>query len=165
MKIYLMNMSMINRVFLIFISFCLPLLSFADESNLPRFVSTKSDHVNARKGPGISYPIEWVYVKVHEPLKVVQEFEEWRRVSDIEGVSGWVHSSVISKKRYVIIQCEGICNLYKSQKEETTIVAKLENGLRCSFEKNYGSWTKIKCKNYKGYIRSGYLWGLFDSEK
>ena len=30
---------------------------------LPRFASLRSNHINARSGPGARYPIEWVYMQ------------------------------------------------------------------------------------------------------
>lgn len=42
---------------------------------LPRFVSLRSNHINARSGPGARYPIEWVYMQKNAPVEIVAEFE------------------------------------------------------------------------------------------
>lgn len=158
-------MAMIRNISSFILLIFFPIFCFSKNiSHIPRFVSTKSDHVNARKGPGTSYPIEWVYVKIHEPLKVIQEFEEWRKVEDIDGISGWVHSSVISKRRYVTVTCDKICSLFKRKNENSSVKAEVEEGLRCHLEKTYGKWSKIKCQNYVGYLESSKLWGLLPGE-
>ncbi len=69
---------------------------------VPRFVSIKFNEVNARTGPNKDCPIEWVFIKKGEPVEVVAEYDQWRKIRDIKGEGGWVHSSVISGNRLVI---------------------------------------------------------------
>ena len=57
---------------------------------LPRFASLKTDEVNLRSGPGLRYPIEWVYKRRDLPVEIQREFEVWRLVADSDGVKGWV---------------------------------------------------------------------------
>ena len=56
-----------------------------DENALPRFVSLRSSPVNARSGPGVKYPIEWVYLQKSAPVEIIAEFEDWRRIKDWQG--------------------------------------------------------------------------------
>ncbi len=70
---------------------------------LPRFVSIAVAKANMRKGPGRRYPIDWVLVRRHLPVEVIEEFENWRKVRDRSGQAGWVHKAMISGKRSAII--------------------------------------------------------------
>jgi SH3-like domain-containing protein len=70
---------------------------------LPRFVSLRSDEVNLRTGPGTNYPVEWVYVRRGLPVEIIAEFDNWRKVRDIEGTVGWIHKSLLSGKRMAVI--------------------------------------------------------------
>ena len=45
---------------------------------LPRFVSLRSEEVNLRAGPGVRYPVEWVFRRRTLPVEVLAEFEQWR---------------------------------------------------------------------------------------
>ena len=56
---------------------------------LPRFVSLRTDEVNLRTGPGMQYPIEWLYKRRGLPVEVEREFDVWRLVVDPDGVKGW----------------------------------------------------------------------------
>jgi SH3-like domain-containing protein len=38
---------------------------------LPRFVSIRSEEVNMRTGPGVRYPVDWVYHRKSMPVEVV----------------------------------------------------------------------------------------------
>ena len=40
---------------------------------LPRFVSLRASEVNLRAGPGIRYPIQWVYQRRNMPVEVIEE--------------------------------------------------------------------------------------------
>src|SRR5690606_41387164 len=66
---------------------------------IPRFVSLRANEVNLRAGPGMQYPIEWVYRRPDLPVEVIDEFDNWRKLRDWEGTEGWVHSSMIQAKR------------------------------------------------------------------
>jgi len=41
---------------------------------LPRFVSLRAAEVNLRTGPGVRYPIDWVYHRRGLPVEVIDEF-------------------------------------------------------------------------------------------
>src|SRR5690606_37820396 len=69
---------------------------------LPRFASLKSGRVNLRIGPGLKYPVEWLYLKSGVPMEIIQEYDNWRRVRDSEGAEGWVNQSLLSGRRTAI---------------------------------------------------------------
>ncbi|HKH69397.1 MAG TPA: SH3 domain-containing protein, partial [Reyranella sp.] len=62
---------------------------------IPRFASLRSDEVNVRTGPGPRYPIDWVFKRKAMPVEIVAEFENWRKIRDWQGASGWVHQSLL----------------------------------------------------------------------
>ena len=75
-------------VFSIFLSgpiFFLPKSSMADlgrETGLevPRFVSLSSNKTNVRAGPGSRYPIKWIFQRQNLPVKIIAEFDTWRKI-------------------------------------------------------------------------------------
>jgi SH3-like domain-containing protein len=149
----------------IFVIFLLASNVFASgKLPLPRFVMTKSNEVNARTGPGVRYPTDWIFIKKGEPLEVVAEFDQWRYVRDIKGDVGWIHSSVLSGKRAVVITGEKIQNLQRSADIDSRVVAKLTPGLRCQLNKCKDGWCKLKCEGYVGWIKREYLWGIRQGE-
>ena len=70
---------------------------------LPRFASLKTDEVNLRSGPGVRYPIDWVYKRRDLPVQIQREFEAWRLVSDPDGVKGWVHQATLTGRRTFVV--------------------------------------------------------------
>ena len=70
---------------------------------LPRFASLRSDEVNVRTGPGTRYPVDWVFKRKTMPVEIVAEYENWRKIRDWQGASGWVHQSLLTGKRTFIV--------------------------------------------------------------
>ncbi len=140
-------------------------ISFAQQDKIIRFVSTRSNEVNARNGPGVNYPVVYVYTKKSEPLAVVQEFNEWRKVKDFSGSESWIHSSLLSTKRYAVVSLEGIHEIYRFATKKSRIVAKIEKNTRCKIEKITEIFCQISVDGYKGWIEKKLLWGIFVGEK
>ncbi|MES2215530.1 MAG: SH3 domain-containing protein [Pseudomonadota bacterium] len=136
----------------------------ANKPNLPRFAITKSNEVNARTGPGVRYPTEWIFIKKGEPLEITAEFEQWRYVRDITGDVGWVHSSVLSGKRSVVILGTQPQNLHYTQDQTSRVVATLEPNLRCQLKSCKINACKLKCSSYVGWVPHKYLWGVKQGE-
>ena len=74
--------------------------SFAKESI--NFLTLKNNEVNLRQGPSFEYPIKLIYKKKYLPVIIIDKSETWRKISDIENNSGWIHISQLSKKKSAI---------------------------------------------------------------
>ena len=132
---------------------------------LPRFASIKSSKANARKGPNKECDIEWVFIKKGEPVEIINEYEQWREIKDITGLCGWVHISVLSGKRSVIIIGNEPVLLKKYYLSDSTIIAKLIPELRCELQKCNADYCKIKCNNLTGWIEKKFIWGVYKDEE
>ena len=67
--------------------------------DLPRYVSLKSNDSNVRVGPSKNYPITLKYIINDYPLKIVEEYDDWRKIVDFENNLGWIHKSLIKGER------------------------------------------------------------------
>ena len=131
---------------------------------IPRYVSLKSNDANIRVGPSKNYPIEIKYIKKNYPLKVLEEYEEWRKVEDFKKNIGWIHKSLISGTRTGII----LSNDNKSIKLFNTLGGNVigEIGKRniVFLEKCKIDWCLVSSGNYKGWIDKKYIWGVEEKE-
>ena len=55
---------------------------------LPRFVSLRAGEVNLRTGPGVQYPVDWVYLRQNLPMEIIAEYGTWRKVRDWQDTQG-----------------------------------------------------------------------------
>jgi SH3-like domain-containing protein len=161
---------LLNTVFIIGV---IIFTNFAQAENLlPRFVSLKADEVNARTGPNAKYPIRWVYIKKNEPVEIIAEFEQWRKIKDFQGDEGWVHQNLISGKRYVVIKANQNVNGLKSF-DDKKIVFIAAPKVRAQLLKCRTQWCEIKVteklgeklKNYSAWVEKSKLWGVYDKEE
>lgn len=132
---------------------------------IPRFVSLRSDKVFMRTGPALRYPIKWIYVRAGMPIEVVQEFDTWRKVRDIKGDEGWIHQSLLSGKRNVIVQAEGGLTLLRDNEIGAKLVARLENNVQAEVESCEGSWCEIAAGGFSGWTQRNLLYGVYQSEE
>ena len=125
------------------------------------FASIKVNEANVRTGPSIKYPIRWQYIKENWPLKVTDEFANWRKFKDIDGQAGWIHVSLISKKRFVIFDQENTNLIFKKPSSEAKVVLKAQKNVSARLiECNENKWCLIKLNKIKGWVKSSSLWGV-----
>lgn len=154
------------KVLVILITIILSTAINADNKKLsaPRFVSIKSNEVNARSGPTTKSAIEWVFVKKGEPVEITAEYEQWRQVRDISGEGGWIHSSVLSGKRSVVIIGDTEVELTKYADRKSRVIAKLMPKVRCGLKKCKEQFCQIICKDYTGWVSKKVIWGVYNDE-
>jgi len=130
---------------------------------LPRFVSIKGSEANARRGPGMDHKIDWVFVRRNLPVRVVAEYEHWRRVEDIEGVGGWVHYALLSGQRTAIVS-PGTLPMRYSASTTDHAMAKLAPGVIAVIETCDGLWCRIMVDERTGWVLQEGLWGVAKGE-
>lgn len=141
------------------------MLSFFALAENQIFMSIKSSEVNARKGPGVNYPILYNYEYKWLPVKILASYDNWRKIKDLEGDESWIHLSFLSKKRTVILSSKTPVYLYKSNSSSSIIVAKIMPKVVMSLKSCNKSWCKVTAKNVTGYIMASNIWGLNKDEK
>lgn len=130
---------------------------------LPRFVSLRSDEVNVRTGPGLRYPIEWVFQRAALPVEVVSEFEAWRKIRDHEGNEGWIHRALLTAQRNVLVT-DDIRMMRRKPDLDARPVARLEPGVIARLEGCESGWCEIAVAGYEGWIDAGSIWGVYPNE-
>lgn len=131
---------------------------------IPRFVTLRAGEVNARIGPGRSYPVEWIFSRKEMPVEITAEFDTWRRIRDWEGSQGWVHQSMLSGKRGVVVMGQ-TRTLRKEPMESATVVAYAKPGVIGKLAKCKGDWCEVDLKGHKGWLTRADVWGVYAEEK
>jgi len=132
---------------------------------LPRFVSLRASKVNMRSGPGVQYPVEWVYQREHLPMEIIAEYGTWRKVRDWQGTQGWVHQSMLAGKRTFIVT-DAVRTIRSRTDRQSQAVARIEPGvigrvLGCPSE---SGWCKVEAAGREGWLRRNEFWGVYRHE-
>lgn len=137
---------------------------------LPRFVSLKSAKVNSRIGPGVTYGVDWLYLKAGLPMEIIQEFDNWRRVRDSDGAEGWINQSLLSGKRTAIAAPwqkgkKSQINLLEQPASKAATVAIVEPGVIGQIESCNGDWCEMTFDGHTGWIAQSLIWGAYPGEQ
>ena len=119
---------------------------------IPRYVSLKSDDANIRVGPSKNYPIEIKYIKKNYPLKVLEEYEEWRKVEDFNKNIGWIHKSLISGIRTGIVLSNYNKNIKLLNTLDGNVIGEIGYGNIVFLEKCKIDWCLVSLGDFEGWI-------------
>lgn len=132
---------------------------------LPRFVSLRADKAKLRTGPGVQYPEEWIYLRKELPLEIIAEHHTWRKVQDWQGTQGWMHQSLLSGQRTLIVT-GATRSLRQKSDSESRAIARVEVGVTgrihgCS---EGTGWCRVEIDGFKGWLRRVEFWGVYPDE-
>jgi SH3-like domain-containing protein len=130
---------------------------------IPRFVSLKADEGNARRGPSLSHRIDWVFKRRNMPLRVTAEHGHWRRVQDRDGQGGWVHYSLLSGARHVIVE-QDLAPMRVKPLNDAPVNAYAEAGVVARLGSCDLDWCRITANGSGGWVRKSTLWGVAPEE-
>lgn len=154
-----------KRLYLLFALLAAPAQA-ANTSGLPipRYVSLKADEANVRTGPGSRYPIQWVYRKQGMPVEIVEEYDLWRKIRDVEGATGWVHKTMLDGKRSVMIRAKEAQLVRIDPDPKSRPLLKVEPMVLARPVECQPDWCRIQVSGRKGWIEKKYLWGVYPKE-
>ena len=139
-------------IFFILIFFCTTALS-----NENYYLMLKNSKVNVRMGPGLDYPVKFIYKKKYLPVKVIDKKENFRKIIDHKKNSGWIHISQLKKVNSVIVLSNRI--LFKKPSFNSRPIANIDSGRLLVLKKCKKDWCEVMSQNYKGWINIDDVWG------
>ena len=112
-----------------------------------------------RRGPSLSHRIDWVFKRRNMPLEVTGEHGHWRRVLDRDGQGGWVHYSLLSGARHVIVEND-LTPLRVKPSAEAEVNAYAEAGVVARLGDCSPDWCRISVDGKRGWVQKITLWGV-----
>ena len=143
---------------------------------LPRFVTTRSTPINVRVGPGLRYDISWVYKVAGTPVEIIQEFDVWRKIRDIDGAEGWIHQTMLSGNRAGYVQPDGDAErvaLRTAAAPDAGVSAWIGPGFPVRLQSCEDDWCYItavdhppggQSRSFSGYLPAADIWGVYRGE-
>lgn len=130
---------------------------------LPRFVSMKAFEGYARRGPSSTHRIDWVFKRRHMPLQIVAEYGHWRRVVDQEGAGGWMHYSLLSGNRTVLVAAPEAV-LRRRPSRDAPVTARLQQGVVAWLGHCAMDWCEVEVNGAEGWSATAAFWGVVPGE-
>jgi SH3-like domain-containing protein len=126
---------------------------------MPRYVSLKGAEGNARRGPGLTHRVDWVFTTKGTPLRVTAEYENWRRVEDFEGFGGWVHFALLSGARYVLVT-QDMASFHRIPDPIAPVAFQAERGVLARLLECRIDWCRVNADGQRGWAPKAALWGV-----
>jgi len=140
-------------IFILFFS----LFLFFDLYAKDEFLSLKYSKVNVRYGPGLDYPIKYIYKKKNLPVKIIDKKENFRKIIDLKKNSGWIHWTQLKKSKSLITLKDKI--LFKKPSLFSEPILRLQKGRLLIVKKCKKEWCKVESESYLGWIKTNNIWG------
>lgn len=156
-------------IMILILSSTLEKFVYANDLPMPRFASIKSAKMNSRTGPGFDYPVIWHYWRKNMPVEIIEEYDQWRKIKDIDNDVSWVYQSLLSGNRSAIIK-EGddddirFLPILTSPTKNSHVISQAEQGAIVKIKKCDGDWCYVNVGKVAGYMKENKLWGLYDKE-
>jgi SH3-like domain-containing protein len=129
-----------------------------------RYASLSRDQVFLREGPSYSHRILWIYKRKGLPVGILAEYDTWRRVRDIQGAVGWMHSSMLSDVRTVEVSGKSKAPVHETSNPTSAIVAIAEPRVIAKLRSCLATVCKIETAGLKGWVEKSRIWGVKPGE-
>jgi SH3-like domain-containing protein len=154
---------MIRRAPLVLSALSLAVPAAAQDRALPYWASIASGQAMMRTGPERTYPGIWLYQRRDLPVKVLQVLGDWRRVREQDGTTGWMLSTLLSKRRTGIVTGE-VRTVRQEPSSGARMLWRVEPGAVGRLGGCDGQWCRISFGERTGYLEQSALWGTDPGE-
>ena len=126
----------------------------------PYWASIASGQAMMRTGPGQNFPATWLYQRADLPIKVVEVYQNWRKIQDPDGTIGWMMVSLLSDQRTGIVRGDEPQPLHEEADARSPVRFRAEPGVVGRISRCGEGWCRFDVRGRNGYIRSDRIWGL-----
>ena len=126
---------------------------------IPRYVSMKASSGRVRVGPSRSYRVLQKFVVRGVPLQIIGEYDQWRRVRAWDETGGWMHKSLLTGIRTVIVMHDQ-SPMRRRPNSDSRIKAIAEKGVIGQLGNCDPDWCRVDVGDRSGWIMKSCLWGI-----
>ncbi|HLL31455.1 MAG TPA: SH3 domain-containing protein [Allosphingosinicella sp.] len=131
-----------------------------NERATPYWASISAGKAMMRTGPGTNYPATWLYVRSDLPIRVVETYPNWRKVSDPDGTTGWMLQRLLSDRRTALVTGDEPRPMHQDPKQDSKVRYLAQPGVVGRLSNCAGGWCRLEVGGREGYIRTEHFWGL-----
>lgn len=135
-----------------------------NERATPYWASISAGKAMMRTGPGQNYPATWLYVRADLPIRVVETYPNWRKISDRDGTTGWMLQRLLSDRRTALVTGDSARPLHRDPAEDSGVRYLAQPGVVGRLSKCADGWCLLEVGGRQGYIRQDHIWGLEPGE-
>ncbi len=126
----------------------------------PLYMSLSRDKVFLREGPTYQHKVLWIYTRKDLPVQIIAKYDVWRRVKDSEGTVGWVHATMVSARRTVLVIAKHPAAIRADADPDSKIEALAQPGVVAKLEACEADACEISAAGTDGWIEKKDIWGV-----
>jgi SH3-like domain-containing protein len=130
----------------------------------PYWASISSGRAMMRVGPGQNYRGIWLYVRPDLPVRVVDVYQNWRKIEDPDGTAGWMLVTLLSDTRTAIVRGNSPRPMHEAPDGRTQVRYRASPGVVGRISRCNAGWCRLDVGGRSGFIRTDHLWGLGRNE-
>ena len=130
----------------------------------PYWASISAGRAMMRTGPGKNFPATWLYVRADLPIQVVEIYQNWRKIRDPDGTTGWMMVQLLSDQRTALVRGNEPVPLHEEEDAASPVRFRAAPGVVGRISNCSEGWCFFDVRGRNGYIRSDQLWGLTRGE-
>lgn len=143
---------------------CVPLqTAVAQDRETPYWASISAGQARMRTGPGRNFPINWLYRREGLPVRVVEIYENWRKVEDPDGAQGWMLVNLLSSDRTAMVVGD-IRPMREAANPTARIRFRAEPGVVGRIRNCRRGWCEFDVRGRIGYVEAAHLYGVDEGE-
>lgn len=129
----------------------------------PYYVSITAGKARMRTGPGRNYPASWLYQRADLPAKVVDVYNDWRKIEDPDGTQGWMQANLLSRTRTAIV-VGGVADMHASPRLAAHVNWRAAPGVVGRISQCARGWCYLDVRGRGGYVEQSRIWGVDPGE-
>ena len=95
--------------------------------------------------------------KKNLPVKIIDEWWEWKKIIDLKKNSGWIHDTQLKKGKSFILLEDQL--LFSKPTKYSKPIVKISSGRLLLVKKCKLKWCRVKTENYTGWLEVKNVWG------
>ncbi len=126
----------------------------------PYWASISAGRAMMRTGPGRNFPATWLYVRADLPIQVVEVYQNWRKIRDPDGATGWMMVQLLSDQRTALVRGNEPAALHEDPDARSPVRYRAEPGVVGRISRCLDGWCFFDVSGRNGYIRADQIWGV-----
>jgi SH3-like domain-containing protein len=131
----------------------------------PYWASISAGRAMMRTGPGRTYPATWLYVRSDLPIRVIEVYQNWRKIQDPDGTTGWMMVQLLSDTRTALVTGEEPRPMHETRDPASPVRFRAEPGVVGRISRCSEGWCLFDVRGRSGYIRTDHIWGISPGER
>lgn len=138
--------------------------AMAQQRKAPYFASIAASKARMRTGPGRNYPANWLYRRADLPIKVVEIYNDWRKVEDPDGTQGWMQVALLSSTRTAMV-VGSVVEMRNAPRFNSGVNWRAAPGVVGRISRCERGWCWFDVRGRGGYVEQNRIWGTEPGEE